>query len=77
MVGTQATEWRWAAMTDDNRIVAVGLLTARDLERLGAGFERAYPVTGDHAFEDLINALDRIPWTGMAGDVSANGNAED
>ena len=51
-----------AAMTDDNRIVAVGLLSALDLERLGPGFERAYPVAGDHAFADLIGALDRIPW---------------
>jgi hypothetical protein len=49
-------------MTDDKQIVAVGLLTARDLERLGPRFERAYPVAGDHVFEDLILALDAIPW---------------
>jgi hypothetical protein len=49
-------------MTDDNRIVAVGLLSVQDLERLGSGFDRAYPVAGDHAFADLISALDQIPW---------------
>lgn len=60
MVGTVTVAWRWWGMTD-NRIVAVGLLSARDLERLGPGFARAYPVVGDHVFDDLI-ALDRIAW---------------
>jgi len=49
-------------MRDDNQIVTVGLLSALDVERPGSGFERAYPVTGDYAFADLIGALDRIPW---------------
>lgn len=54
-------------MTDNNRIVAVGLLSAWDLERLGPDFARAYPVEGDNAFADLISALDHIPWQDDAG----------
>ena len=40
------------------RIVAVGLLTSRDLERLGEGFKRCFPVTDDGKFEDLLKAID-------------------
>ena len=39
-------------------IVAVGLLTGRDLERLGSGFRRCFPVTDDGKFEDLLRAID-------------------
>ena len=39
-------------------IVAVGLLTDRDLERLGSGFKRCFPVTDDEKFEDLLRAID-------------------
>lgn len=50
-------------MVDQNPIAAIGLLSARRLERVGAGFHQAYPVAGDPAFEDLLLALDRIEWT--------------
>jgi len=40
------------------RIVAVGLLTTRDLERLGSGFRRCFPVSDDEKFEDLLRAID-------------------
>jgi len=39
-------------------IVAVGLLTNRDLERLGSGFKRCFPVSDDSKFEDLLRAID-------------------
>lgn len=39
-------------------IVAVGLLTGSDLERLGAGFTRCFPVADDTKFEDLLRAID-------------------
>ena len=39
-------------------IVAVGLLTDRDLERLGSGFKRCFPVSDDGKFEDLLRAID-------------------
>ncbi|GAA3250124.1 hypothetical protein GCM10020258_04770 [Sphingomonas yabuuchiae] len=40
-------------------IVAVGLLTQRDLDVLGSGFRRSFPVEEDTAFDDLLQALDR------------------
>lgn len=42
----------------EEHIVAVGLLTPRDLERLGSGFTRCFPVTDDGKFEDLLRAID-------------------
>lgn len=39
-------------------IVAVGLLTTRDLDRLGSGFRRCFPVSDDGQFEDLLRAID-------------------
>ena len=45
------------------RIVAVGLLTQRDLDVLGTGFNRLFPVDahddGD-GFADLIAQLDKV-----------------
>ncbi|WP_294244119.1 hypothetical protein [uncultured Sphingomonas sp.] len=41
-------------------IVAVGLLTQRDLDVLGSGFRRSFPVEEDTAFDDLLQALDSI-----------------
>ena len=49
-------------MLTNERIVAVGLLTQRDLEVLGTGFHRMFCVnknTGD-GFADLIAELDKI-----------------
>jgi hypothetical protein len=45
-------------MPEDARIVAVGLLTQHDLNVLGAGFTRAYPVGEDAEFDDLLRAID-------------------
>lgn len=45
-------------MEQDQRIVAVGLLTARDLDALGSGFRRAYKVDEVPCFGDLIAAID-------------------
>jgi hypothetical protein len=46
------------------RIVAVGLLTQRDLDVLGTGFHRLFSVDADEGnddgFADLIAQLDRI-----------------
>ncbi|RYF22520.1 MAG: hypothetical protein EOO77_03950 [Oxalobacteraceae bacterium] len=44
------------------RIVAVGLLTRRDVEVLGTGFQRMFAVDDDQAdgFTDLIAQLDKI-----------------
>ena len=40
------------------RIVAVGLLTESDLDRLGHTFTRAWPVQNIPCFEDLLEAID-------------------
>lgn len=40
-------------------IVAVGLLTRRDLDVWGSGFRRAYPVTHDADYSGLIRMIER------------------
>jgi hypothetical protein len=40
------------------QIVAIGLLTQRDLDILGQGFDRAFPIEDDLVFEDLLQAID-------------------
>ncbi len=51
-------------MLTKERIVAVGLLTQRDLDVLGTGFHRLFSVDaeedGDDGFADLIAQLDKI-----------------
>jgi hypothetical protein len=45
-------------MSEQDKVVAIGLLTRRDLEMLGAGFRRAIPLTDADVFEDLLAAID-------------------
>ena len=40
------------------RIVAVGLLTRRELNLLGPTFNRAWPVEDAPAFDELLRAID-------------------
>jgi hypothetical protein len=40
------------------RIVAVGLLTKRDLSLLGPTFDRAWPIEEAQSFDDLLRAID-------------------
>lgn len=40
------------------RIVAVGLLTQREVELLGQGFSRLWPVDQTPCFQDLLQAID-------------------
>ena len=42
----------------DERIVAVGLLTQRDLNLLGPTFERVWPVEEAPSFNELLRAID-------------------
>lgn len=44
-------------MTGD-RIVAVGLLTERDVQVLGTGFQRLWPVDETPCFSQLLHAID-------------------
>ena len=45
-------------MAEDDRIVAVGHLTKRDLASLGDRFNRVYPVHEDTDFTNLLKAID-------------------
>lgn len=40
------------------RIIAIGLLTQRDLEMLGSGFQRVWPVDETPCFSQLLQAID-------------------
>ncbi len=40
-------------------IVAVGLLTKRDLDALGAAFTRAWPVEDTSCFSQILEAIDQ------------------
>lgn len=42
------------------RIVSIGFLTQRDLDRLGAAFTSHIPVPEDDIFSDLLAQLDQI-----------------
>jgi hypothetical protein len=44
----------------DGRIVAVGLLTQRDVEVLGTGFHRLLPVSDDDPFAELLAKLNEF-----------------
>lgn len=43
----------------DDPVVAVGLMTARDLEVLGSGFRRYFTVSDEEQFQELLDAIDR------------------
>jgi len=43
---------------DQDRVLAIGLLTRRDLDLLGPTFTRVWPVDEAPAFADLIQAID-------------------
>jgi hypothetical protein len=42
----------------DKQIVAVGLLTREDVQRLGPTFERLWPVEETPCFSELLRAID-------------------
>ena len=46
------------ALLMHDRIVAIGLLTKRDLTVLGPTFDRAWPVEEAPHFNELLRALD-------------------
>ena len=47
-------------MPHSSHIVAIGLLTQADLNLLGKGFDRAFPIDSAPCFEDLIRAIDEV-----------------
>lgn len=50
-------------MTMPERIVAVGLLTRRDLRVLGPTFDRIWPVEEAPHFNELLRAIDQADRT--------------
>ena len=42
----------------EDRIIAVGLLTQRDVELLGGGFSRLWPLDETACFTELLRAID-------------------
>ena len=45
-------------MDTHDDIIAIGLLTQNDIQRLGDSFSRLFPLPRDGAFDDLIKAID-------------------
>lgn len=45
-------------MEDRDKIVAVALLTQRELSALGQNFARAFPIEDHHEFDALLRAID-------------------
>jgi hypothetical protein len=43
-----------------DKFVAVGLLTQRDLDVLGSGFRRAYPLDESTDFTALLRLIDEV-----------------
>lgn len=44
----------------EDRVVAVGLLTQRDLNILGPTFDRIWPVEDAPSFTELLRAIDEV-----------------
>ena len=51
-------------MQDPDRVVAVGLLTERDLTVLGQAFKRFYPIDDLQEFEGLLGQIDKVDQKG-------------
>ena len=61
----------------NERIVAVGLLTRRDLNLLGPTFDRAWPVEEAPAFNELLRAIDEADTKlGQVGDRAAESHLD-
>ena len=56
-IGTTGADARLGHM-DQERVIAIGLLTERDLRVLGPTFKRVWPVDDAPAFPDLLRAID-------------------
>jgi hypothetical protein len=45
---------------DREPIVAIGLLTDTHVRMLGSSLKQVFPLADDHAFDDLLRALDEV-----------------
>lgn len=64
-------------MPKSPQIVAIGLLTQRDLDILGRGFDRAFPIDEELVFEDLLQAIDEAELALKSGGEVAASQAGD
>ena len=55
---------------DDKRVVSIGFLTARDLDRLGTTFTNHIPAPADDSFSDLLARLDHVEATPLGNGIS-------
>lgn len=60
-------------MRNHDQIVAVGLLTRADLDRLGSGFRNAIPIDETPMFDELLRAIDEADEKRVARSKRANG----
>ena len=44
---------------DDEKIVAVGLLTETNVRMPGTSLKQVFPIPADNRFDELVRALDR------------------
>ena len=65
MRGTLPSDDRWVSMeyrsppiAPAEKVIAIGLLTQRDLDTLGVDLRRVYPVDDLPRFEDLLRSID-------------------
>ncbi len=56
-----------------DKIIAIGLLTQNDLSRLGATFNRVWPVKEAPAFDELLRAIDEADRGTCGHDMPRNG----
>lgn len=56
---TRSVFVRFAAMAED-KIVAVALLTQRDLDVIGTGLDRIFRIETSEEFDDLLAKLDTV-----------------
>lgn len=56
---------------DTERIIAVGLLTQRDVNLLGPTFERLWPIEEAPSFADLLRTIDEVDRKLAAGEPEA------
>jgi hypothetical protein len=47
-------------VASDERIVAIGSLTKRDIEVLGTGLQRMFPLQDNVNFEEVLARLDEV-----------------
>lgn len=56
------------------RIVSIGFLTQRDIDRLGSSFTRHFTVVDDGQFDDLLAELDKVEATPLEHGVALRPN---